>query len=92
MSKDTAQLEKKTIKRMFEGVVVGEKANKTVSVEVKSIKMHTKYRKQYVTSKKYAVHDEKNESRLGDTVAFTECRPMSKTKRWRLTKVVRNAA
>ena len=92
MLNKTTQSEKQTIRRVFEGVVVGESANKTVSVQVKSIKMNTKYRKQYTTTKKYAVHDEKNVANVGDIVEFTECRPMSKTKRWRLTKVVKKSS
>ena len=81
--------EKKTIKRIFEGEVVKKAQDKTVSVLVKTRKMHPKYRKQYVESKKYAVHDEKNIAKEGDVISFQECRPYSKTKRWRLIKVVK---
>lgn len=80
-----------TQKRQFEGTVVGTASDKTVHVSVQTVKMHPKYRKQYTTAKKYAVHDPKNEAHVGDTVQFEECRPMSKTKRWRLTHIVRNA-
>jgi len=77
--------------RTFSGVVLSSKENQTIHVSVKTIKMHLKYKKQYTTSKKYAVHDEKNEAKEGDTVAFVECRPLSKTKRWRLTRILRKA-
>ncbi len=83
---------KSSMKRQFEGVVKSAKGDKTAQVVVRTTKMHSKYRKQYVTSKKYAVHDEKNEANIGDTVIFQECRPMSKTKRWRLVKVVKHEA
>ena len=74
-------------KRQFEGEVVSVKEDKTIHVLVKTVKMHSKYRKQYTTGKKYAIHDEKNEARLGDFILFEECRPMSKTKRWRLVSI-----
>lgn len=81
--------EKNTIKRTFEGEVVKKAQDKTISVLVKIRKMHQKYRKQYVESKKYAVHDETNIAKVGDIVSFQECRPYSKTKKWRLIKVVK---
>ncbi|PIR03677.1 MAG: 30S ribosomal protein S17 [Candidatus Magasanikbacteria bacterium CG11_big_fil_rev_8_21_14_0_20_39_34] len=74
--------------RQFEGVVVSDSAEKTVSVRVGTTKIHPKYRKQYQTYRKYAVHDEKGAAKVGDKVIFEECRPISKTKRWRLVKVV----
>ena len=79
---------KKVMHRRFEGEVTSIKENKTIHVLVEEVKMHPKYRKQYTTTRKYAVHDEKNDAKLGDQVLFDECRPMSKTKRWRLVKVV----
>lgn len=80
--------ERKVIHRQFEGEIVSEVENKTVHALVRSIKMHPKYKKQYTTSKKYAIHDEKNEAKLGDKIVFEECRPFSKTKKWRLIKVI----
>ena len=80
--------EKKTaIHRSFEGEVLSNLENKTIHVLVKTRKMHAKYRKQYITTKKYAVHDENNTAKIGDKVIFEECRPYSKTKKWRLIKV-----
>ena len=73
--------------RRFEGVVVT-KANKTIQVVVKSVKYHAKYQKQFFNRKKFAVHDEQGKAELGDKVSFEECRPLSRTKRWRLLKVL----
>lgn len=81
--------EKKTIKRTFEGEVVSKAQDKTISVLVKVKKMHPKYRKQYIVSRKYSVHDEKNIAVVGNLVSFQECRPYSKTKKWRLIKIVK---
>ncbi len=80
---------KKAVHRQFEGDVVSVAENKTIHVKVLTKKMHPKYKKQYSTSKKYAVHDEKNEAKLGDRVLFQECRPISKTKKCRLVKVIK---
>ena len=77
--------------RTFEGEVVAAGADKTISVLVKTAKMNKKYKKQYTASKKYAVQDGKNEARVGDTVRFREGRPMSKTKRWYMTAIVKKA-
>ena len=73
--------------RRFTGEVLTAPGHKTISVAVKTIRMHPKYRKQFSTTKKFAVHDEKNEAKAGNIVSFEECRPLSKTKRWRLIKV-----
>lgn len=82
---------KEAIHFQFEGEVVSVKENKTIHVLVKTTKLHEKYKKQYVTSRKYAVHDKKNEAQLGDIVLFQECRPISKTKKWRLIKILKKA-
>ncbi|PIZ95479.1 MAG: 30S ribosomal protein S17 [Candidatus Magasanikbacteria bacterium CG_4_10_14_0_2_um_filter_33_14] len=78
---------KKIQHRNFEGEVVSVKENKTIHVLVKTTKMHPKYRKQYVVSRKYAVHDEHAKAKLGDFVNFVECRPISKTKKWTLVSI-----
>lgn len=80
-------MEKQINKRKFAGQVVSVKMSKTIVVKVDSMKLHPKYNKSYRVSKKYPVHDEKSEARLGDTVVFVETRPLSKTKRWRLVEV-----
>jgi small subunit ribosomal protein S17 len=72
------------ISRKFAGVVIGDKMAKTRVVMVESVKVHPKYSKRYTVSKKYKVHDEKNQFKVGDKVQFVECRPLSKDKRWRM--------
>ncbi|MFA5211385.1 MAG: 30S ribosomal protein S17 [Patescibacteria group bacterium] len=75
-------------KRKFDGQVVSAKTEKTITVLVKTKKMHPKYKKQYLVSKKFAVHDEQSLAKEGDLVLFEECRPISKTKKWKLSKVL----
>lgn len=75
---------KQSVKRKFSGVVVSDKMDKTVVVRVEQVKIHPKYKKRYIVSKNYKVHDEKNEYKEGDKIVFAECRPLSKDKRWRV--------
>jgi len=75
-----------TISRTFSGVVVSDKNDKTIVVKVESVKKHPKYQKRYTVSRKYKVHDEKNEFHVGDKISFVECRPLSRDKRWRVVK------
>lgn len=75
--------------RTFIGTVVSAGMQKTVTVRVDRMKLHPKYQKRYRVSKKFHVHDEKGAAKIGDSVAFVECRPLSKTKRWRLVEVVK---
>lgn len=70
--------------RSFSGVVVSDKMNKTRVVLVETVKVHPKYQKRYTQSKRYKVHDEKNQYKVGDKVSFIECRPLSRDKRWRV--------
>ena len=69
-------------KRILQGVVVSDKANKTVSVLVERKIAHPIYKKFISRSKKYAVHDENNQFKVGDVVKIIECRPISKSKTW----------
>ncbi|MBT7553377.1 30S ribosomal protein S17 [bacterium] len=82
-------MENKVIKRKLEGEVTSDKMDKTVSVSVTSVKTHSKYKKQYKSSKKYKAHDENNEYKVGDKVTIQECRPISRDKRWRVIKKVK---
>jgi small subunit ribosomal protein S17 len=75
---------KQPMHRKIRGVVVSDKMDKTVVVRVDRVRSNTKYHKQYMVSTRYKVHDEKNQAKIGDVVDFIECRPLSKTKRWRL--------
>lgn len=72
----------------FTGEVISDKMSTTRTVLVKSVKKHPLYKKRFVVKKKYYIHDEKNESKLWDTVLFRETKPISKSKRWKLIKVL----
>jgi len=71
-------------KRVLQGVVVSDKADKTISVRVERRIMHPLYKKFIRRSKKYSAHDPENTSKTGDIVRIQECRPISKSKRWEL--------
>ena len=70
------------------GVVVGDKMDKTIVVEVEKTVMHPLYRRYVKRRRKYYAHDESNECSLGDRVEITSSRPLSRNKRWRLARVV----
>ncbi len=74
--------------RTREGLVISNKMQKTLIVEVTRLMEHPQFRKIVRNKVKYAVHDEKNEAKIGDKVKIIETRPLSKTKRWRLVKVL----
>lgn len=84
MQANTDTIQKVT--RTFTGVVTSDKMTKTIVVRVDRTVVHPKYKKRYVRSQKYKVHDEKGEAHVGDIVTFAECRPLSRDKRWRLVK------
>ena len=69
-------------RRVLNGVVVGDKMDKTVVVRVERRFMHPIYKKIIRRSKKFAAHDEANKCKVGDVVTIRECRPISKSKRW----------
>ena len=71
-------------RRILQGVVVGDKANKTITVVVERRVMHPIYKKFVRRSKKYYAHDEDNSHKVGDVVRIEECRPISKSKSWRV--------
>lgn len=75
-------------KKYFQGIVESVSMNKTIVVRCDRVKMHPLLKKRFIMSKHFHVHDEKNDAKVGDTVQFVECRPLSKTKRWRLIKKV----
>ena len=77
--------------RTVEGKVVSNKAEKTISVMVERRVKHPLYGKFIRKSTKFLAHDESNECGEGDTVVIEECRPLSKSKSWRLVKVVEKA-
>ena len=73
------------------GIIVSDKAEKTVTVSVEALVRHPMYKKRVRRSKKFIVHDESNEAHVGDTVRIIETRPLSKRKRWRLANVISRA-
>mgnify|MGYP003591292156 CR=1 FL=1 len=77
-----------THKREIQGVVVKRSGDKTASVLVTRSVMHPKYHKTVKRFKKYLIHDEKNELNVGDSVIAIECRPLSKTKSFRLKTIL----
>ena len=74
----------KVIRKKFAGIVVASSMDKTVVVRVDRVKIHPKYKKRFTVSRRYKVHDEKNQFKTDDKVEFVECRPLSKEKRWRV--------
>jgi small subunit ribosomal protein S17 len=74
------------------GVVVSRSGDKTLVVTVESRRPHPIYGKVVRQTRKFHAHDEKNEAKVGDTVRIVECRPLSRTKRWRLVQVVESKA
>ena len=86
-----SESEKKVINRTLVGVVVSDKMNKTVTVRVQRRVRHPLYGKILLRSNRYHAHNEKNNAKEGDTVEITEGRPISKTKSWRVTKVIQEA-
>ena len=78
-------------KRTLTGRVVSDKMNKTVTVLVERRVKHPLYGKIMTRSQKYPAHDEKGEFTMGDVVTIEECRPISKTKAWRVAKLIEKA-
>jgi small subunit ribosomal protein S17 len=80
-----------THKREIQGIVVKKAGDKTATVLVERRVMHPRYHKTVKRFKKYLVHDENNQLNVGDEVVAVECRPLSKTKSFRLKNVVSGA-
>jgi small subunit ribosomal protein S17 len=78
-------------KKSQQGTVVSSKTDKTITIEIQVQESHRMYKKVVRHTKKLTAHDEKNEAGEGDTVRVIECRPMSKTKRWRLVEILERA-
>lgn len=79
------------VTRTLVGQVIGDKMDKTITVLVERQVKHPLYHKYIRRSTKLHAHDEQNECRAGDTVSIEQCRPLSKTKSWRLHKVLERA-
>jgi small subunit ribosomal protein S17 len=78
-------------RKVLEGVIVGDKMDKTAVVEVEDRKKHPLYGKVLRSTKKYKAHDEENQCGVGDRVSIMETRPLSKTKRWRVVEILEKA-
>jgi small subunit ribosomal protein S17 len=74
-----------------QGVVVSDRADKTITVRIDIARRHRRYEKIVRTSNTLHAHDERNDAHIGDTVIVREARPLSRTKRWRLVQVVERA-
>jgi len=77
--------------RTLSGKVVSNKGNKTISVLIERFEKHPLYGKYVKRSSKIAAHDENNECEIGDTVTISECRPLSKSKAYRLIEITERA-
>ena len=78
-------------KQEIVGKVVSTAGDKTITIEVVTYKKHPLYKKNVKTTKKYAVHDEENKAKVGDTVKAISCRPISKTKKFVLDSIIEEA-
>ncbi len=83
--------EQQKIQRTLTGRVVSDKMDKTITVLIERRVTHPLYGKIVTRSKKYHAHDENNECHEGDLVTIEECRPVSRTKAWRVAKLVEKA-
>ena len=84
--------EKQEIRRTVVGRVVSDKMQKSISVLVETREQHPIYKKYVRRSRKFHAHDASDEGRIGDLVRIEECRPISKTKTWRLVEVIERVA
>lgn len=86
-----ATTEERGYRKSLRGVVVSDKMDKTVVVEVEDRKKHSLYGKVLKSSKRVKAHDEDNSAGVGDHVRISETRPLSATKRWRIVEIVERA-
>ncbi len=84
-------MENRGNKRQVVGAVVSDKMDKSIVVLTERLVKHSLYKKYVKRRAKFTAHDENNECKVGDTVMITESRPLSKSKRWRLTKIIEKA-
>ncbi len=84
-------MESRNLRKERVGVVVSNKMDKTIAVNVERKVKHPMYGKFVKKSKKYLAHDEKNDCGIGDTVRIMETRPLSKNKCWRLVEIIERA-
>lgn len=89
---DSSRGTQASVRREMIGTVVSDKMQKTIVVRVDRRVKHGLYRKFITRSEKYKAHDEKNDAKIGDQVVLRESRPLSRDKRWVLTKILRRSA
>ncbi|HWI22428.1 MAG TPA: 30S ribosomal protein S17 [Baekduia sp.] len=77
--------------KVRQGTVVSDKADKTITVRIDTARRHKRYEKIVRSSSTLHAHDETNDANAGDVVRVEECRPMSRSKRWKLVEVVERA-
>jgi small subunit ribosomal protein S17 len=87
----TEQTAERATRKERVGVVVSDVRDKTITVTIQRRTTHGLYGKTVIRTKKLTVHDETNDANVGDTVRIVETRPLSKTKRWRLSEIVERA-
>ncbi|MPZ74940.1 MAG: 30S ribosomal protein S17 [Deltaproteobacteria bacterium] len=80
-----------SLRKERSGTVVSDRMQKTIVVSVERTVMHSKYRKYLKRRTRVKAHDETNQCRIGDRVIIVECRPLSRDKRWRVSKVLQRA-
>ncbi|WP_022871377.1 30S ribosomal protein S17 [Yaniella halotolerans] len=90
-SVDTAAAPDRNYRKTLRGVVVSDKMDKTIVVEIEYFKQHALYGKIMRRTKRVKAHDEENSAGIGDSVRLAETRPLSKSKNWRLTQIVERA-
>jgi len=79
------------MRRQVTGVVVSNKMDKTVVVQVETLVKHQQYHKYIRRRAKFMAHDEKSDCQIGDSVLITESRPLSRNKKWRVTDIIKKA-
>ncbi|MDP1711646.1 MAG: 30S ribosomal protein S17 [Candidatus Nanopelagicaceae bacterium] len=91
MTQNSASVEDRGFRKTREGIVVSDKMDKTVTVEVMDRVKHGLYSKVMSRSRKFKAHDEQNAAGVGDRVIIMETRPISATKRWRVVEILEKA-
>lgn len=91
MTDVVADTRERTVRRRLVGVVTSDRMDKSITVLVERTVQHPMYRKIVRRSTRLHAHDERNDARIGDLVTIEECRPISKTKSWRLRSVDQRA-
>ena len=84
-------MEKRNLRKERTGVVVSDKMDKSITVQIERRFKHSVYGKYIKKTNKFIAHDEKNDCNIGDTVRIMETRPLSKNKNWRLVEIIERA-